>query len=377
MDASKSSPEKLQSERARDAAPRPDRRGLIAGTGFAATVVALAAGFALRRALLLLLALGYIAPVEAGAAPADAPLALIESIRLEGVSGRIDHMAVDLARQRLIVAELGNDTVDIIDLAAGKVLHRITGLKEPQGVGYADKADLIFVAGASDGAVRLFNGADFSAAGVIALGDDADNIRIDPKSGWVLVGYGSGGIAAIDPQLRSVVTRIPLPVHPESFQLAPDGAQLFVNLPDARQIASVKWPGGGPAERWKLAGLQGNFPLAITPDGTAIATVFRDPARLVLLDPATGSVTASMATCGDADDVFFDEARRRLYVSCGAGAVDVVRRDGTTVAELARIATSSGARTSLFVPQLDRLFVASRAGLIGGTAAILVFQPKP
>ena len=117
--------------------------------------------------------------------------------------------------------------------------------------------------------------------------------------------------------------------------------------------------------------------LAITEDGTALAAVFRDPARLVLFDAATGAVLANVPTCGDADDVFFDNARQRLYVSCGAAAVDVLRKDGTTVTELARISTSSGARTSLFVPQLDRLFVAERAGLLGSNAAIRVYRPTP
>jgi DNA-binding beta-propeller fold protein YncE len=330
-----------------------------------------------RSALLLLLAFGCLAPARAGAASEGAPLALMTTIPLDSVFGRIDHMAIDLARQRLIVAELGNNTVDVVDVAAGKVLHRIIGLKEPQGVAYAAKADLIFVAGAADGTVRVFNGTDFSASGVIPLGDDADNIRVDPRSGFVFVGYGSGGLAMIDPRRRTVLAKMPLPAHPESFQLAPDGARIFVNLPDARQIAVIKRPGGEVAAGWKVPDLGGNFPLAITEDGTALAVVFRDPARLVLLGAATGAVIANVPTCGDADDVFFDNARQRLYVSCGAGAVDVLRKDGTTVTELARITTSPGARTSLFVPQLDRLFVAERAGFRGSNAAIRVYRPTP
>src|SRR3978361_401719 len=64
---------------------------------------------------------------------------LVRTIPLADVSGRIDHMAVDLRRGRLFVAELGNNTVDVVDLASGKIIQRIKGLKEPQGVGYAPK----------------------------------------------------------------------------------------------------------------------------------------------------------------------------------------------------------------------------------------------
>src|SRR5471032_3167985 len=86
---------------------------------------------------------------------ADPPLVLERTIPLSGVSGRIDHMAVDVARRRLIVAELGNGTVDVVDLSAAKVLHRISGLKEPQGVGYAPGSDTIVMASAGDGTVRM------------------------------------------------------------------------------------------------------------------------------------------------------------------------------------------------------------------------------
>ena len=105
--------------------------------------------------------------------------------------------------------------------------------------------------------------------------------------------------------------------------------------------------------------------------------VYRSPARLVLLDSASGMVRANQETCGDADDVFFDARRQRIYVSCGSGSVDVFQGDGGVYRLAARIATRSGARTSLFVPELDRLFVAQRAGLLGSKAALLVFRPNP
>ena len=127
---------------------------------------------------------------------------------------------------------------------------------------------------------------------------------------------------------------------------------------------------------WTVPGLRANFPLAIDGAGTAVAVVFRHPAKLVLLDTTTGATTQQLDTCGDADDVFFD-AMRRIYVSCGAGAVDVFQADAASYRPLTRVETSSGARTSLFVPELDRLYIAARAGLLGSNAAILVFRPLP
>ena len=328
-------------------------------------------GPARLRVALLAFAAGCLA---AACALADPPLVLEHTIPLKDVSGRIDHMAVDLARRRLIVAELGNDTVDVVDIAAGQVVHRITGLKEPQGVGYVADGDLIVVASAGDGTVRLFDGTTFAPSGVIPLGDDADNVRVDGKSGQVVVGYGDGALAVIDPRTRKVVGSIKLAAHPESFQIA-EGT-IFANVPDAHEIAVIDRSQGKQTASWKTGEARSNFPMALTDDGI-VAGAFRGPPRLILFRQASGEAAATLGTCGDADDVFFDAKRRRFYISCGEGAVDTVGWDGKTATELGRVETASGARTSLFVPALDRLFVAARAGWLGGGAAILVFRPAP
>jgi DNA-binding beta-propeller fold protein YncE len=331
-----------------------------------------------RRALVLA-AFSWLLPGPARAAdPVPHPLVLERTIPLPSVSGRIDHMAVDLGRGRLFVAELGNGSVEAIDLAAGKPVHRITGLHEPQGVGFVPDADLLAVASAGDGSVRLFRGGDLRPAGKVELNDDADNVRLDPGIRSLVIGYGKGGLAVLDLAAASVLRTAKLPAHPEGFQIDPEAGRAYVNVPDARQVAVVDLATGSPAASWPLpAGVRGNFAMALDGTRTVLAIVTRSPARLIMLDTRTGGVTASLPTCGDADNVFFDAKRHRLYVSCGDGEVDVVQQDGAGYRPLARIPTQSGARTSLFVPELDRLFVAARAGLLGSGAGILVFRPTP
>jgi DNA-binding beta-propeller fold protein YncE len=325
---------------------------------------------ALALAAVILLTIGV-----AGAA-SDTPLILVQKIPLDNISGRIDHMAVDLAGKRLFVAELGNGSVDVIDLQAGKVMGRISHLREPQGVGFIAAQDLIVVASAGDGSVRFFRATDLAPVGVVALGNDADNIRIDPATGHVLVGYGDGGLAVIDPATRSKLDDIKLPGHPESFQIDPKTERAYINIPDAHQIAVVDLQSHKQIATWKMPGLGSNFPMVLAGDGKFLAVVFRGPPRLAVLDPATGTVTQTLDTCGDADDVFFDGKRDRLYVSCGDGAVDIMQRGSEDFRQGGRVATSGGARTSIFVPQLDRLFVAARAGWLGSSAAVLVLRPS-
>jgi hypothetical protein len=244
------------------------------------------ADIVVRPAFVFTVALLCVVSRVACTAEPTTPLALERTIPLQGVSGRIDHMAVDLGRKHLFVAELGNGTLDVVDLAAGKVIGRIGGLREPQGVAYAPGADILAIANGGDGSVRLFRGADLSPAGTVDLGDDADNVRLDPRNGVLAVGYGSGGLAMIDPAKA------------------------------------------------------------------------RHPPRLVVLDANTGGPISTLESCGD-------------------GSVNVWQQQAGGVYPLGSVKTASGARTSLFVPELDRLFVASRAGLLGlgSGAGIFGFPP--
>jgi DNA-binding beta-propeller fold protein YncE len=285
-------------------------------------------------------------------------------------------MALDVAGKRLFVAELGNGTVDVIDLQAGKVAGRISNLSEPQGVAYIPDQDLIVVANAGDGSVRFYHAADLKPAKTVVLGDDADNIRIDPANGNILVGYGDGGLAILDPKTQAKIADIKLPGHPESFQVDSEANRTFVNVPNAHQIVVVNLDADKQAAAFLTPGLGSNFPMALGRPGEPLAVVFRTPPTLAVLNLATGATAEKLGVCGDADDVFFDAKRMRFYVSCGEGAIDVVAY-APGLERIARVPTSKGARTSIYAPQLDRLYVAARAGPPGSRAAILVFRPSP
>lgn len=302
-----------------------------------------------------------------------APLVLESTISLGQVEGRIDHLAVDLRRQRLYVAELGNDTAAVVDLKTARLLQTITGLNEPQGMVYVAATDELYVANGGDGSVRIFRGADLAPVVTIALDGDADNLRVDGAGRHVLAGHGNGGLAMIDVTSRRVEAEIPLRGHPEGFQLSPDGRRAFVNIPGKREVAVVDLSTRRRVESWPARGLQGNFPMALESAGTGLWTAFRNPPRLVHFD-AAGKATLTLQTCSDSDDLFLDEPRHRLYVICGSGNIEVREQGSDRHERIANITTAPGARTGLFVPTLDRLYVATRSGS-GSPAKILVFRP--
>src|SRR5207247_1893121 len=124
----------------------------------------------------------------AQAAEGPAPLRLVQTIALPGVEGRIDHLALDLDRQRLFVAALGNNTVEVLDLRAGTRLRSIGGLHEPQGIAFVPDSGRLFVASGGTGACDLFDADTLHSIKTVPLGDDADNVRYEAAAKRVYVG---------------------------------------------------------------------------------------------------------------------------------------------------------------------------------------------
>jgi DNA-binding beta-propeller fold protein YncE len=289
----------------------------------------------------------------------SAPLKLKQTISLPGVEGRIDHFAFDPIGERLFVCALGNNTVEVLDLQKGERVHSITGLGAPQGVGYVPSLNRLFVANDKGGICKIYDGKSFQPVGELNLKDDADNIRYDQATKEIYIGFGSGGIAVVNPADGKQVGSIKLNAHPEAFQLEENGSRIFVNVPNSRQVAVIDHNKGQVIARWKTDIASENFPMALDEADRRLFIGCRLPPKLIVLNTDSGNVVAKIDISGDADDVFYDGKRHRIYVICGAGKIDIIERsDPNTYKELAKMDTPNGARTGFFVPNQDMLFVA-------------------
>ena len=310
---------------------------------------------------------------SAGATTFDAhdpksPLRLTRTIVLPAVHGRIDHMALDPRSNHLFVAELGNGSVDDVDLTSGTVAGRIFGLDEPQGVAWLPAQREIAVA-CGDGSVRFFRESDRHEVARVSLGRDADNVRVDARNGNLLVGYGSGGLATIDPGSHRLVGELKLPAHPEGFAIV--GSRVLVNVPQSREVIIADLGAERIIKALSTGASFGNYPMAW--DGRSyVAVGFRFPGTISVLDVEDGSTKFVNSVCGDADDLYF--LGDRIVVVCGEGAVALV--DEASKGSSVRVTTDRGARTGLLDSDHNRLFVAVPAG--PGPAAIweLSFQPQ-
>jgi DNA-binding beta-propeller fold protein YncE len=326
----------------------------------------------LRRLFSFLLCLMPPATLLTAQAPAGS-LHLEREIPLPGVGGRLDHLAADVPGHRVFLAALGNGTIEVVDVNHGTRTAEIKGLKDPQGVAYAPSNGAVYVAGGGDGTVRSFDSRTLKPLHDIKLGEDADNLRLDAAHNQLLAGYGSGAIAVLSLDLAKKAS-FDLPAHPESFQFSPDKQRLFVNLPEARGIASVDLTSQQVSPAWSHPSAGENFSMAV--DGT-IHRLFipcRKPARMLVINSDSGAITAWAPVVGDADDVFVDEGRRLVYVIGGEGHIDLFYvRAGDALVARAHVPTAPGARTGLYVPEWNKLLVAApRQGT--SDARLLVFS---
>lgn len=287
------------------------------------------------------------------------PMELVQTIPLDGVEGRMDHLAWDAAGQRLFLAALGNGTVEVMDLRAGKRLPAIPGLKEPQGILYLEASRQLVVAQGEGGACSVYDGSGLQLEATLTGLEDADNLRWDPAAQRIYVAYGGGALGRFAPDGKELLGKVALPAHPEGFQLERGGPRAFANVPGAHQVAVIDRERQAVVATWPLAEGKANFPMALDEADRRLFVGCRDPARLLVLDTASGKTVATADIAGDCDDVFYDAASKRIYASGGAGAITVLQqKDADHYELLASVATAPGARTCLLVPEEKRLFLA-------------------
>ncbi len=329
------------------------------------------------RQFYLVLLVGLLACATTWQAAETSGLQQVQTIPLANVEGRIDHFSVDIQGKRLFVSALGNNTLEVIDLQAGKRATSISGPKEPQGVLYVPGLNKIFVTNAGDGTCRIFDTGSYRPIDTLRFSSDADNVRYDPARKQVYVGYGEGALAIIDAATNKLLGEIPLRGHPESFQLETSGPRIFVNVPTAGHIAVVDREKRAIVATWPIEEARANFSMALDEPDHRLFVVSRRPARLLVLDARSGKVLVRLPSVGDADDVFYDAAHKRIYISGGEGFLEVFKQDDSDhYRRIERIGTAFGARTSLFVPELNRLYLAvPHRGSQGAEVRVYEVQP--
>lgn len=293
--------------------------------------------------------------VTAAASPTE-QLRLARTIPLPNVKGGFDLMAIDLAGNRLFLNAEDNNTTEVIDLAAGKVAHTITEVTEPKWVVYRPELHRLYIAN-GNGNLRVFDSDSFGLKGNIEFKEKVNNLRFDAKTGELFVGVGKtfGAIGIVDTKTDSITAQIPLANFPKQFEI--EGNLIFVNVPDANHVAVVDRTKKSVVATWPVAAAKENDPMGFDRVQHRLFIGCR-PGKLAVLDSNDGKQVAALDIAPRPDGVHYDAKRRLIYISCGDGSLDVVRQIDADHYEFAgRVTTAKGAATSLFVPELDQLFL--------------------
>jgi len=306
-----------------------------------------------------------VAPVR------ERPLVFTEAIPLENAKGRFDHFA--MGGGRLFVAALGSNAVEVINIGGRILDHTITGIPTPQGVVFSPETNKLFVA-SGQGKVYIYDGKSYEQIATVDFPGGADNLRYDPVSKRVYVGCGddekTGAIAMVDATTNlRVDEEYKLGGEPESFQLEKSGPNIYVNVPDLKQIVVIN-RNTKQITHWPLSGVESNFPMALDEADHRLFVGVHVPPRLAVFDTNSGRLVASVPSPQDSDDLYFDAGRKRVYVPGGEGLIYAYQMTNPDHYELLdKIPTAIGAKTAGYYGKqgkgFDRFYLAvpARGGL--------------
>jgi len=287
-----------------------------------------------------------------------APLILQQSIPLPGVQGKFDHVAIDLVDQRAFIAAKVNNTLEVVDLKTRSRLRSLAGFHEPQGVLYLSDTKQVVVANGGNGEVEFLDGSSLNVVHRFPFAADADNLRYDAQARRVYVAAQDGVIGSIDLNTMEKLPEIKLPSHPETFAIEMGGRRLFVNVPKTDSVLVIDRSKAEVVGRWQLTKAKVNYTMAFDAAHGRLFIGCRNPASVVVLDSNTGLEVATFAVGAETDAMFYDGRHGRIYVTGAEGRIDVVEQlDSDHYRVLTRIPTAPLARTCLFVPELESLFV--------------------
>jgi len=329
----------------------------------------------------------FVALTLKGGAQQEPLLRLISTTPLPGFTGDFDHFGVDLKGGRLFLAAEDHKTVEVFDLHTGKRLHSITGFGQPHAILYMPGSNNLIVTDGDDfGMCELVSGDSYKILRTIKLPIGVDSGVYNPVDNYYYVASGpfdpsvkTHVLSIIDTRTFEHVGNITLPGnHSEAMAITRSGAKMYVNLTAADQVGVVDLKTRQLIARWPVPDAHVQNSMALDEPDHRLFIATREPARFFVFDTDTGKVVTVLPCAGMNDDMWFDTARKRIYVTGTETTTVIEQRDADHYEQIAEVPTGYRAKTSLFVPQLNRLYIAvSGKGKPGAKLAMQIYQVLP
>ena len=312
---------------------------------------------------------------QSAATDSRAPLTLVQRIPLPNVTGRMDHLGIDIAGMRLFAAALGDNqnTVEVIDIRAGKRVSSIRGQSKPQGVFYSSDFKKLFVSNGDGGTYKVFRGDDLKQISSVPLGINPNHVGYDPATKYLYVGFrdaNSGRLAIVDTETGKNLGDIKTDALPGGIKIESNGPRIFVTLQGLNELGVIDRNKREQIATWPLTQLVQS--MALDEGDHRLFAGGRVPAKVFVFDTESGKQIAELDCVSGIDDLWYDAARKRIYAT-GTDGIAVYDQKDPDHYTMVKVASAPGAATSIWVPTLNRLFVsAPKVG--NGEAAILVYE---
>jgi DNA-binding beta-propeller fold protein YncE len=318
-------------------------------------------------------------------AQADPPLRLVHTTLLPGYVGDFEHFAPDIKGNRLFLLAEDHKTVEVLDIRSGKRIHTISGFGQPHDIVYLPGPNSIIVTEGDDesGAVELVSGSTYKILNKIMLPPDVDGGVYNPVNKYYYVESGGQGpdakthlLSIIDTQAFKLVGEITLRgSKSEAMAIDHAGAKLYVNIRDPDEIGVVDLQTRKLIAEWPIPDGKSENALVLDEPNRRLFSATHTPPKLFVFDIDTGKVVASLPCAINTDDMGFDRVRKRIYVTGDGDASVFEQKDADHYVHIAEVPTGYRAKTSIFVPELNRLYlaVASKGKRAGGKLVV----PEP
>ena len=301
------------------------------------------------------------------AARAAAPLKLAAKYKMPAaVKGRFDHLAADVANNRLLLTAETAHEVLVFNLRTGKYLRAITGIEIPHAIFFRDDLNRIYITDGGAGELRIYNGKTYRQIGAVKLKVDSDSIRYDPRSHDLYIVNGGGDahesfsmVSVVNTTTDKKVADIKIDGDTlEAMALDDASSLLYVNNPSKGLVDVVNRRTHSVVKTWPITMGKRNVAMAFDPSTHRLFVACRSGV-IVVLDSESGKELQTLPIGTGVDDLLFDPASKRIYAACGTGTIVVYQEDGPDhYTHLADVAATRGSKNEVLVPQLHRLFTA-------------------
>ncbi len=320
----------------------------------------------------------------AGFAAPAAPLSLQGRTELPGYTGDFDHFTADLKGGRLFLAAEDHGTLEVFNLKTGRHDKTLATFETPHAIFMVPGTPRMIVTDSGKGLSRVLDAATYKILGRIETSPGADSATYDPSTGRLYIVSGGKDVGMkdsflneIDPQTGKVLRKLHFDSdHTEAVRIEEHGSRMFVNLADHDEVAVVDKKTLTVLADWPIIGAHTNLCMALDEGDHRLFVVTRNPTKMFVLDTDNGKTVAVLDVPAIVDGVFYDRARKRIYVPGAVGEIGVYQQiDADHYKELARVKSAAGAKSGLLVPALNRFYVAASPGKRVGGAILWYALP--